>query len=293
MFYRRKTILALLQMFGGELNKIRMQKLLFLFTQCQEKKEYDFVPYKFGCYSFSANADLVAMIQKGILSDTDKKFMLNNKDDYLNMLELADKAYLQKIKELCENMNNKDLMRYTYINYPYWAINSEAGNILSQKEYKKVNSFKPKINDTILFTIGYEGISLEEYLNRLIKNDIKMLIDVRNNPLSMKFGFSKNQLSNYCNRLGIEYIHIPSLGIKSEQRQELNEQKDYDKLFANYYKDTLAKTKQEQEKIFDLLVKYNRIALTCFEANINQCHRKHLANAISSLPNFTYELRHI
>ena len=280
-------------MFEGELNKIRLQKLLFLFTQYQEKKEYDFVPYKFGCYSFSANADLTAMVQKGILSGTDTKIMLSDKSNYIDMLKLADKAYLQKIKELYKNMDNNDLMRYTYINYPYWAINSEASDILSEKEYAKVNSQKLNTKDTILFTIGYEGISLEEYLNRLVKNDVKMLIDVRSNPLSMKFGFSKSQLSNYCSKLDIEYIHIPSLGIKSEQRQELNDQSDYDKLFANYCKNTLANTKDEQEKVFSLIVKYNRIALTCFEADINQCHRRHLSNAISSRLDFAYELRHI
>ena len=67
MFYRRKIILALLQLFEGELEKIRLQKLLFLFTQKQEKAEYDFIPYKFGCYSYSANADLTTMANKAML----------------------------------------------------------------------------------------------------------------------------------------------------------------------------------------------------------------------------------
>lgn len=31
MYYRRKIILSLLQVFGGELEKIQLQKLLFLF----------------------------------------------------------------------------------------------------------------------------------------------------------------------------------------------------------------------------------------------------------------------
>jgi hypothetical protein len=37
MFYRRKIILALIEFFDGELEKIRLQKLLFLFCQKQEK----------------------------------------------------------------------------------------------------------------------------------------------------------------------------------------------------------------------------------------------------------------
>ena len=70
MFYRRKIILALLEAFDNELEKIKFQKLLFLLGKQQEKPEYDFVPYKFGCYSFSANADVIAMAGKNILSET-------------------------------------------------------------------------------------------------------------------------------------------------------------------------------------------------------------------------------
>ena len=43
MFYRRKVILSLLQLFDGQLEKIRLQKLLFLFTKQQQKAEYNFI----------------------------------------------------------------------------------------------------------------------------------------------------------------------------------------------------------------------------------------------------------
>lgn len=59
MYYRRKILLSLLEVFGNDLEKIRLQKLLLLFTQKQETAAYDFVPYKFGCFSFHANADLL------------------------------------------------------------------------------------------------------------------------------------------------------------------------------------------------------------------------------------------
>ena len=50
----------------------------------------------------------------------------------------------------------------------------------------------------------------------------------------MKYGFSKKQLKTACNGVGIEYIHIPEVGIESDKRQELNTQADYDKLFKLY-----------------------------------------------------------
>jgi len=158
---------------------------------------------------------------------------------------------------------------------------------------EKVNNSRPKGEKTVLFTIGYEGISLEEYLNRLIKNDIKILVDVRRNPLSMKFGFSKSQLHRFCENLRIKYMHFPEVGIQSNQRQELNTQADYDKLFDIYCQTNLTKTIDSQVKILNLLKEYKNIALTCFEANINQCHRKYLAESIENLPNFEYEIKHI
>jgi len=294
MFYRRKIILALLQLFDGQLDKIRLQKLLFLFTNKQGKAEYDFIPYKFGCYSYSANADMSAMVTRGFLNEDEKSFTKKDATDYLKQVKPADLKLLQEVKANYGKMSANTLMKHTYINFPFYAIKSEvAENILSKEELEKVTKAKPKSNKTVLFTIGYEGISLEEYLVRLLKNDVKVLVDVRNNPLSMKYGFSKSQLKKYCASLGIDYVHIPEVGIQSDQRQELNTQSDYDKLFAVYRKNNLSKTSSYQNEILKLLKQHKRIALTCFEANICQCHRKHLAEAIEQLPGFNYEVKHI
>jgi uncharacterized protein (DUF488 family) len=111
--------------------------------------------------------------------------------------------------------------------------------------------------------------------------------------VSRKFGFSKSQLMSYCEGLNIEYIHFPDVGIQSEYRRDLNGQSDYDNLFNTYKKITLPKTISTQRKILALLKDKKRIALTCFEANICQCHRKHLAEAIAQLPQWNYELKHI
>ena len=74
MYYRRKIILALLQSFEGKMDKISLQKLLFLFTHRQEKAVYEFIPYRLGCYSYSANADLTTMVKKGILLESKTHF---------------------------------------------------------------------------------------------------------------------------------------------------------------------------------------------------------------------------
>lgn len=293
MYYRRKVVLALLQQFGGNLPKISLYKLLLLFTDKQQQPAYDFIPYHFGSYSYSLSADLFAMAKNNLILQEDKSVSIVDNKDYFQLLTEQDKINLRSIYQQFKDFDHQQLMHYTYVTLPYYAINSTAKNILSKEELINVDAQKNTDDTVVLFTIGYEGVSLETYLNKLIKNNIKALIDVRRNPLSMKFGFSKNQLIKYCENLGIKYIHIPEVGVASEQRQTLNSQQDYDRLFEVYKKETLTQTQTEQTIILDLLVKYKRIALTCFEANICQCHRTPLANSIATLEGFNYAINHI
>lgn len=281
-------------MLGGELEKIRIQKLLFLYSQKKKNPEYEFIPYKFGCYSFSANADLNTMVKNSSLLENENFYIKNIADDFIKTLKVEDKKILNEVVQLYGKMNSGNLIKHTYINFPYYAINSTiVDTVLDNTQLKKVKNLKKGGTETVLFTIGYEGVSLEKYLNKLVTNDVKLLVDVRKNPLSMKFGFSKTLLKKYCESLGIEYIHIPEVGINSDQRQELNTQEDYDALFDVYMKTTLKETHTYQEKIIELLVKYKRIALTCFEADICQCHRKPLAESIEKNPIFDYKVKHI
>jgi uncharacterized protein (DUF488 family) len=294
MFYRRKLILALIQVFGEELKGISIHKLLFLICQKQHEPVYDFVPYLYGCYSHTVNADLFTMVKKGILLEDDNTYVKLDRKSYLPLLSEKDRLLVNQIYALHANTNATSLMRYTYQHFPYYAINSRtAPNILNEQEFQKVQYARPLATGTVLFTIGYEGISLEAYLNKLIQNNIKVLVDVRNNPLSQKFGFSKSQLQKYCKMACIQYIHFPEVGIQSEYRQGLNSQQDYDRLFDFYKEVTISSTISSQSKLLDLLKEHERIALTCFEANICQCHRKPLAEAIAKLPGWHFEIKHI
>jgi hypothetical protein len=294
MYYRRKILLSLLQVFDNNLEKISLQKLLMLFTKLQTKPVYYFVPYKFGCYSFQANADLSTMVKYRQVTAEGNFWKKTDQADYVSELKESDRRTLRVVKNLYAGKSKDELIRITYLKYPYFAVNSTiVHEVLNEDEYQTVVKARPQHYATILFTIGYEGVSLEEYLNKLILNGIKVLCDVRKNSLSMKYGFNKSQLQKACEGVEIMYVHIPDLGIDSDKRQELHIQSDYDKLFLQYRNETLIKTRPQQEDILKLLKTGKRVALTCFEANICQCHRKHLAEAITKLPDFKYELKHI
>jgi uncharacterized protein (DUF488 family) len=294
MFYRRKIILGLLQAWGGTLDKISLQKLLFLFSREQTQPVYEFVPYRFGCYSFSVNADLNAMQRQSLIEESNTSISKLDKRNYVAMLTPADKQILLQLRSRFGTFTVKALMKYVYRSYGYYATRSEkAKELLSRDEYRAVRDALPWCNKHVLFTIGYEGISLEAYLNKLLRNDIRVLCDVRKNPISMKFGFSKESLERYCRTLDIHYVHLPLLGIASDLRKHLSTQSDYDKLFEIYRTTTLRSTSDEQQKVINLLHQHKRVALTCFEAELCRCHRKPLADAIFTNAGSGFELLHI
>lgn len=295
MYYRRKVLLALLETFGGSLGKTSLQKLLFLFSEKLEKPIFDFVPYQYGCYSYQSVWDLGALSLKNFIEVKRTFWQLKNVNaNYISLLKENDQQKLTDLFQDFNSFSSQKLLHFTYLKYPYYATKSKIlKKVLSTPEITMIKESIEKSKDTILHTIGYEGISLETYLNKLIKADVKLLCDVRKNPFSQKFGFSKDMLSNTCKAMGIKYLHLPALGIQSEKRQNLKTQTDYDLLFMEYATDTLPEAEIYINEILILLKKYKRIALTCFEAHHCQCHRGILAKYIIELPESNFELKHL
>lgn len=294
MYYRRKIILGLLDLFDGKLEKYSFQKLLLLLGKMQEKPSFDFVPYKQGAFSFQSYADMRTMMKYGQVSENEKHWVKEDKVKYLDLLTAKDKQLLLYLKAQYGKMSANELIKHTYIKYPYYATKSQiAHKLLNEKEMKAVRNATAHNSKAVLYTIGYEGKSLEKYINDLIGKDVKVLCDVRKNPFSMKYGFNKSQLNNACENVGIKYVHIPDLGIESDKRQNLKTQKDYDKLFAEYEKTTLKKNGTALEQVNQLVNSEKRVAITCFEAEHCQCHRGRVANALSALPNRKYEIAHL
>lgn len=298
MYYRRKLLFGILEEFDGVLSHTKLQKVLLLVTRKQSVKSYDFVPYKYGGFSFQANQDLSTLSKMEMVIDKSKTlgsdWINNSVEVYFPTLKKEDQAAIKQTYKEVAKLNQKELVKYTYTKYPYFAIKSQIANeLLTDKELEKVNAQKRCFDTPGFFTIGYEGISLETYLNKLIINDVKLLCDVRKNPLSMKYGFSKNQLKRACESVGIKYLHIPQLGIDSEKRTGLKTINDYNELFDEYEKTTLVKNSVKLEEIHNLTKKYNRIAITCFEKEPSMCHRSKVANALKQLPTWNIDQKNL
>lgn len=299
LLHRQNILLALLELFNGELSPISFQKYLFLFMQeCSfETDLYEFAPYRYGCFSFKANKDMRTLEKQGYVTEVDngKLYRLEGYG-YIDTLDMFERNQLTHFKLKFGTKSQNDLVHYVYVNYPFFAIRSKmAKDVLSEEEYINVQKFAEKFkkNEPMLFTIGYEGLSLEKYIMRLIKEDIHVLVDVRKNAYSMKYGFSKGILSKACENVCISYLHMPELGIESEFRKELKTQDDYDKLFLQYEQTTLAKSKQHLCALKKIVEEGGRVALTCYEKDFRQCHRSRIARQLMLMPNVQYKLTHL
>ena len=132
----------------------------------------------------------------------------------------------------------------------------------------------------LLATIGYEGRSFEAYFNELLRSGISRLCDVRRNPLSRKWGFSKRLLSQGCDELGIRYEPFRELGIESGARANLSDRAAYERLFAQYEATTLPRCRDAVSRIAGWIDAGERVAITCYERDSGDCHRSRLAGAI-------------
>jgi hypothetical protein len=77
LFGRQRLLLTLLDAVGEPVGHTDFQKLLFLYTrECEATPGYDFVPYKFGAFSFTSYADKQKLIEEGLLAEDDQNWKL-------------------------------------------------------------------------------------------------------------------------------------------------------------------------------------------------------------------------
>ncbi len=293
MFYRRKILLSLIEAFGGLLSKTDCQKLLFLFCLRRGKNYYDFFPHKYGNFSMILSQDRSRLADLGFLT-SHSDFQLKDSHSYVDQIEKKDRLALEALVSEVGDLRGEELIRKVYLEFPHYVSRSQiAPKILERSEYEQVSQSWNHTTSPCLFTIGYEGLTIDAYLNILVSNNIAVLVDVRKNPISMKFGFSKTRLSDYTRIAGIAYTHIPDLGIPSNLRQELNSKAAYKNLFDYYSSQILPTQKDAIERLKAIVQDYGRVAITCFEADHQFCHRHKVTEHLEGDLNFNTPIIHL
>jgi uncharacterized protein (DUF488 family) len=131
-----------------------------------------------------------------------------------------------------------------------------------------------------IFTIGYEGTTVPEFIAALRKAGVERVIDVRALPLSRRPGFSKTPLRGALAEAGIEYVHLKALGTPAEGRAaaRAGRHADLERIYAGQLElpEAMAQSAQMLE-----LAREKPSALLCMEREPAHCHRTLLIGAVA------------
>ncbi|MGB9858905.1 MAG: DUF488 family protein [Moorellaceae bacterium] len=276
MNMRQKILLSLINCAGGKISRLRLVKLAFLLAQEYNLKQintfYQFVPYRYGPFSFTLYHEIQSLIKKGIIITPSEHEL-----QIPAYLDLCLEEELERAVKLLwyhyGKLELSKLVKIVYTNYPWFTAKSEHNT-------KRVNLLPTTEN--AIYTAGYEGLQVDGFLNLILKTGIQKLIDVRRNPVSRRYGFHKTTLSRICQYLGVEYIHVPELGIPSAWRTNLCSSFDYEQLFARYQQEILLNQESSIKNIASWVTSKPSV-LVCYEANPNYCHRSRLAKLVSNI----------
>lgn len=123
---------------------------------------------------------------------------------------------------------------------------------------------------TSLYTIGYEGRSLDELIAVLKGSGVERVLDVRELPLSRRRGFSKTPLGAALANEQIEYVHLRVAG---------NPHRGEDEALVKF-RAHLNRSRSVVAAVADE-VSNRRAALLCYERDPDACHRTLLAQRIA------------
>jgi uncharacterized protein (DUF488 family) len=140
-----------------------------------------------------------------------------------------------------------------------------------------------------VFTIGYEGAEISDFLETLDILGVDRVVDIRDLPASRKRDFSKNILSDHLRGCSIAYSHFKALGDPKEGREAMragNRER-----FLEVFNARMA-TKAAQvalDEVKDIALN-ETIVLLCYERDHKDCHRSIVADELKRLINI--EVKH-
>lgn len=131
-----------------------------------------------------------------------------------------------------------------------------------------------------IFTIGYEGATVPEFVSSLQKAGVERVIDVRALPLSRRPGFSKTALKGALEEGGIEYLHLKALGTPSAGRTAARAGRHAE--MARIYAGQLELSEAIAQSAQMLALAAEKpTALLCMEREPQHCHRTLLLRSVA------------
>ena len=143
-----------------------------------------------------------------------------------------------------------------------------------------------------LYTIGYEGLDLKQFITYLTHHGVDVVADIRKLPVSRTRGFSKTALKETLDDKRIDYLNFQQLGTPKALRDELYRSGDYDRFFKKY-QENISDKDDHLNSIHSLVDRGKKVALLCFERDPKKCHRKVVAEEIQKLDGNGLTVKHI
>lgn len=119
-----------------------------------------------------------------------------------------------------------------------------------------------------IYSVGYEGLTVDGLVERLQQSRIEELVDVRANPSSRRPGFSKKRLGESLTAAGIAYRHEPLLG------NAFRDVEDFDAAMDLMRSHLAGGEPAEAVGRLVSLADGRRIAVLCLENDQHRCHRQ-------------------
>jgi uncharacterized protein (DUF488 family) len=129
-----------------------------------------------------------------------------------------------------------------------------------------------------VFTIGYEGATMAEFLDALKAAGVQQVADIRAIAASRRPGFAKTSLAANLKDAGIGYRHLRALGTPKPGR-DAAKKGDRATLERVYAEQLELPEAQAEAAMLKAWVDELPTALLCFERDPAMCHRSLLIAA--------------
>lgn len=152
------------------------------------------------------------------------------------------------------------------------ALSVSIDELVRDAERNRVPQEAPVMTHGIV-SVGYEGRTIEDFVDELVRAGVKTVADVRLNAISRKAGFSKTRLRDALAAAGIEYRHMRSLGNAKENRSPFwdGRVEEGRRVFGEALQAPEAESSLDE---LSALVRDQVVAVLCFESDVEKCHRK-------------------
>jgi uncharacterized protein (DUF488 family) len=272
---RQQLLLEVLRLAGGRAPHVALMKWLFLLVHESDwgrrNSPYDFVPYQYGPFSFVAYHDLRVLGDQGVLAEAEGEVRFATRARIT--LPSTARGAASAIMDRYGSMTVDDLLGHVYSAYPWYAVLSKRLDLAPPPPARPVAP--PKV-----YTVGYAGHSIDGLLDLLLRAGLAGVADVRDTPFSRCFGFSRGPLTGHLEKLGLDYLPFPELGVPAAERNGERPAASRRVLLETYR----ARVETEQGSIVQALcdaVSSRPIALLCMESRANECHRSVLASVVA------------